>query len=97
MHLVAANARTAITFALSPGNAHDAPEGRALLTELGPMPEGLPMLMDRAYEGDETRQLVLRGCYEVCTKIGAYVGFRFYRVWKDGKPRESRLSERRFG
>jgi len=23
------------------------------------MPEGLPMLMDRAYEGDETRQLVL--------------------------------------
>jgi transposase len=29
------------------------------LTELGPMPEGLPMLMDRAYEGDETRQLVL--------------------------------------
>ena len=45
--------------ALSPGNAHDAPEGRALLAELGPMPEGLPMLMDRAYEGDETRQLVL--------------------------------------
>src|ERR1035438_7588089 len=59
VHLVAANARTAITFALSPGNAHDAPEGRALLTELGPMPEGLPLLMDRAYEGDETRQLVL--------------------------------------
>ncbi len=24
------------------------------------MPEGLPMLMDRAYEGDETRQLVLQ-------------------------------------
>jgi transposase len=30
-----------------------------LLEQLGPMPEGLPMLMDRAYEGDETRQLVL--------------------------------------
>jgi transposase len=45
--------------ALSPGNAHDAPQGRALLEELGPMPEGLPMLMDRAYEGDQTRQLVL--------------------------------------
>jgi transposase len=39
----------------------------------------------------------LGGCYEVCTKIGAYVGFRFYRVWMDGKPRESWLSERRFG
>ena len=35
------------------------PHGRALLEELGPMPEGLPLLMDRAYEGDETRQLVL--------------------------------------
>jgi transposase len=44
---------------LSPGNAHDAPEGRALLEELGPMPEGLPLLMDGAYEGNETRQLVL--------------------------------------
>ena len=55
--MVAANARTAITFALSPGNAHDAPEGRALLSELGPMPEKLCLLMDRAYEGDETRQL----------------------------------------
>src|SRR5271156_3668312 len=59
IHMVAANARTAITFALSPGNAHDAPEGRALLAELGPMPEKLCLLMDRAYEGDETRQLVL--------------------------------------
>jgi transposase len=36
-----------------------APEGRELLWELPRMPEGLPLLMDRAYEGDETRQLVL--------------------------------------
>ena len=57
--MVAADARTAIAFALSPGNAHDAPEGRELLWELPRMPEGLPMLMDKAYEGDETRQLVL--------------------------------------
>src|SRR5271154_4434802 len=59
IHMVAANARTAITFALSPGNAHDAPEGRALLEELGPMPDGLPLLMDKAYEDNLTRQLVL--------------------------------------
>ncbi len=59
IHMVAADARTAVIFALSPGNAHDAPEGRALLEDLGPMPEGLPMLMDKAYEGNETRQLVL--------------------------------------
>ena len=56
--MVAANDRTAITFALSPGNAHDAPEGRELLRELGSFP-GMPVLMDRAYEGNETRQLVL--------------------------------------
>jgi transposase len=57
--MVAAEARTAIAFALSLGNAHDAPEGRELLWQLPRMPEGLPMLMDRAYEGDETHQLVL--------------------------------------
>ncbi|HEX4067415.1 MAG TPA: IS5 family transposase [Acidobacteriaceae bacterium] len=59
IHMVAANARTAITFSLSPGQAHDAPAGRALLTELGPMPESLHLVMDRAYEDGETRQLVL--------------------------------------
>jgi transposase len=57
--MVAANARTTITFALSPGNDHDAPQGRLLLEELGAMPEGLPMPMDKAYEVDKTRQLVL--------------------------------------
>ena len=57
--MVAADARTAITFSLSAGNDHDAPHGRMLLEDLGPMPEGLPLLMDRAYEGNETRQLAL--------------------------------------
>ena len=57
---VAADARTAITFALSPGHAHDAPEGRELLRDLPPMPPGMPLLMDRAYEGNETKQLVLQ-------------------------------------
>ena len=57
--MVAADARTAISFSLSAGNDHDAPQGRLLLEDLGPMPDGLPLLMDRAYEGDETRQLVL--------------------------------------
>ncbi len=57
--MVAANARTAITFALSPGQAHDALEGRKLLTRLGPQSPGTFLLMDRAYQGDETRQLAL--------------------------------------
>ncbi len=58
IHLVAANARTAVTFALSPGQAGDGPEGRAMLKRLGP-PRPLHLLMDRAYEGNETRQLAL--------------------------------------
>ncbi len=35
IHMVAADARTAVTFCLSPGQAHDAPEGRRLLGSLG--------------------------------------------------------------
>ena len=57
--MVAADARTAITFALSPGQAHDGPEGRKLLRHLGNTPRPLHLLMDRPYEGDETRQLAL--------------------------------------
>ena len=33
--------------------------GRQLLLDLGPLPVEVPLLMDRAYESDETRQLVL--------------------------------------
>ena len=57
--MVAADARTAITFSLSPGQAHDAPEGRALLGRLGAPSRPLHLVMDRAYEGNETRQLAL--------------------------------------
>ncbi|MFC3059666.1 IS5 family transposase [Paenirhodobacter populi] len=59
VHLVAADTRTALTFSLSGGQAHDAPEGRALLRGWKRPLSGVPMLMDRAYEGEETRQLVL--------------------------------------
>ena len=48
-----------MTFALSPGQAGDAPEGRKLLRRLGFQRKQLPLLMDRAYEGNETRQLAL--------------------------------------
>lgn len=57
--MVAADARTAITFALSPGQAHDAPEGRKLIRKLGAPRWPVALIMDRAYEGDETRQLAL--------------------------------------
>ena len=48
-----------MTFSLSPGQTHDAPEGRKLLNRLGAQHENLPVVMDRAYEGNETRQLAL--------------------------------------
>ena len=60
IHMVAADARTAITFSLSPGHRHDAPEGRQLLRTLEPVESTVCMIMDRAYEGAETRQLVLK-------------------------------------
>src|SRR5690606_26742405 len=59
VHLVATDARAALAFSLSGGQAHDAPEGRALLQDRKKPLSGVPMLMDRAYEGDEIRELVL--------------------------------------
>jgi len=48
-----------MTFGLSPGQAHDAPAGRDLPRKLGKQKRSLHLLMDRAYEGNETRQLAL--------------------------------------
>lgn len=50
--LVAADSRTAITFSLSPGNAHDAPEEtQATENRLGPTAWPIHLLMDGAWEG----------------------------------------------
>ena len=57
--MVAADARTAITFALSPGQASDAVEGRKLLGGIGPLPAPVHLIFDKAYEDNETRQLAL--------------------------------------
>ena len=59
LHMVAADARTAVTFSLSPGQAHDAPVGRKPLRRLGRQRASPALVMDRAYEGDETRHLAL--------------------------------------
>ena len=49
-----------MTVSLSPGQAHEAPEGRKLLHRLGAQREPVPLLLDRAYEGNATRQLARR-------------------------------------
>jgi transposase len=55
IHMVSAGASKAVDFILGPGNAHDAPAGRILLETIGKRHEAIPLLMDRAYEDDETR------------------------------------------
>ena len=42
---------------LSPGQAGDAPHGRELLEAGGPAPPDCLLIMDSAYEGDETLRL----------------------------------------
>ena len=42
---------------LSPGQAGDAPHGRELLQAGGPVPADCYLIMDSAYEGDETLRL----------------------------------------
>jgi hypothetical protein len=56
---VNANARTAVTFARSPGQASAAVEGRKLLGGIGPRPALLHLVMDGAYEDSQTLQLAL--------------------------------------
>ena len=46
-------------FSLSPGQSGDGPQGRELLLKLGAPDHPTHLLMDRAYEGNETRQLAL--------------------------------------
>jgi len=60
LHMVAASDRDGVIFSLSAGNCGDGPEGRALLRQLGPTDHPVYLLMDRAYEGDETRALAVK-------------------------------------
>ena len=89
MHMVAADARTAITFALSPGQAHDAPEGRTLLHRLGRMPRPIHLVRDRAYEGNATRPLALDVGY---VPVGPPTHNRL-TPWEDDRAMSTRRNE----
>ena len=52
--MVTSSDRSVVTFSLTPGSAHDAPEGVALLDSID-YGGGAVLLMDRAYEGDNVR------------------------------------------
>ena len=64
LHVVSANDKVIVEMHLSGGSNHDAPEGRASIAAVGKAFEGIPLLMDRAYEGDETRALAASNGYE---------------------------------
>ena len=60
IHMDAADAPTAVTLSMSPGNAGDTPEGRKLLKTLENQGwEGAHVIMDKAYEKNDTQQLIL--------------------------------------
>jgi hypothetical protein len=60
IRMIAVDHKTAVIFSLSPGNAGDAPEGRKLLESMKDCDrEGPKVIMDKACEGTETRQLEL--------------------------------------
>jgi len=54
--MASTSAKSALAFRLSPGNNHDAPEGRKLLEEIS-SDDGHYLPMDKAYEDNETRAL----------------------------------------
>ena len=58
IHVVSTSDWEAMIFRLSGGNAHDAPEGRALLESAGPIRSRTHLRRWTACEGDETRRLV---------------------------------------
>lgn len=57
LHVVSADDKVVVEMHLSSGSSHDAPEGRVSIAAVGESFEGISLLMDRAYEGDETRAL----------------------------------------
>ena len=57
--MVAASDRDGVIFSLSAGNCGDAPEGRTLLRKLDSVDHPVYLLINRAYEGDETRALAV--------------------------------------
>ena len=61
--MVAASDKDAVVFSLSEGQAGDGPQGRKLISSLGSTSREVYLLMDKAYEGDATRNLAVRMGY----------------------------------
>jgi transposase len=62
--VVSANDKVIVEMHLSGGECHDDPEGRVSIAAVGKDFKGIPILMDRAYEGDEIRELAVENGHE---------------------------------
>ena len=68
LHMVAADDRTPLAFSLSPGQAHDGPEGRKLINRLGPQRENPPLVMARSIFGRPNTPIGVRyGVHDCCS------------------------------
>ena len=56
LHVVSANDKVIVEMHLSGGNCHDAPQGRISIEHIGDSYSGVPILMDRAYEGRQNQR-----------------------------------------
>ena len=52
-----ANEKLAVEITLSAGQLHDAPQGRILMETVGKQDIIIPLIMDRAFEDDQTRYI----------------------------------------
>ena len=52
-----ANEKIAAELILSAGQLHDAPQGRILIETVGKQDAVIPLIMDRAFEDDQTRYI----------------------------------------
>jgi hypothetical protein len=57
IHMICTDENNPVIFSLSPSNAGDAPCGRGLIKKLGKQKKQRYLLMDKVYEGDNTRLL----------------------------------------
>jgi transposase len=62
--MVAASDRDAVVWSLTPGQAGDGPEGRRLIEAMGVQDALVYLLMDSAYEGNETRAMAMERNFE---------------------------------
>ena len=61
IHLIVAGVRLPIVHQLSSGSAADDPEGQKLMTKVPKkIRKGTPLIIDKAYEGDECRATAKR-------------------------------------